>query len=135
PNCTTTGLAITLRPLLDRFGVRQVLMTSLQALSGAGRAGGVIGMDILDNVIPFIPNEEERVEIESHKILGQLGDGTIEPAAFRISCTCTRVNVMDGHTEAVYLSLERPASVDEVRGAMEEYAPVLRDAGLPSAPE
>jgi aspartate-semialdehyde dehydrogenase len=135
PNCTTTGLAITLRPLLDRFGVRQVLMTSMQALSGAGRAGGVLGMDVLDNVIPYIPNEEERVEIESHKILGRAAAGSVEPADFRISCTCTRVNVMDGHTEAVFVSLERAAGLGDVRAVMEDYAAALRDAGLPSAPE
>jgi len=134
PNCTTTGLAVTLRPLLDRFGVRQVLMTSMQALSGAGR-DGVPGMAILDNVIPYIPNEEERVEIESKKILGRLGEGGIQPAEFRISSTCTRVNVMDGHTEAVFLSLEQAASVEDVRGAMEDYAKVLNKAGLPSAPQ
>lgn len=134
PNCTTTGLAVTLRPLLDRFGLKQVLMTSMQSLSGAGR-DGVPGMAILDNVIPYIPNEEERVEIESRKVLGRLGEGVIQPADLRLSCTCTRVNVMDGHTEAVFLSLGRPASVEEVRAAMEDYAPVLRDAGLPSAPE
>ncbi len=134
PNCTTTGLAVTLRPLMDRFGVRQVLMTSMQALSGAGR-DGVPGMAILDNLIPYIPNEEQRVEIESRKILGRLGEGVIEPAQFRLSCTCTRVNVMDGHTESVFLSLDRSVPLSEVRGAMEDYAPVLREAGLPSAPD
>ena len=135
PNCTTAGLAVTLRPLMDRFGINQVLMTSMQAMSGAGRDGGVLGMDILDNVIPYIPNEEERVEIESRKMLGRLGEGVIRPADIRLSCTCTRVNVMDGHTEAVYVSLDQGASVDEVRAAMEEYAGVLQGAGLPSAPE
>ena len=135
PNCTTTGMAITLRPILDNFGIRSIIMTSMQALSGAGRAGGVIGLDILDNVIPYIPNEEERVEIESKKILGRLGEGVIAPAEFRVSATCTRVNVLDGHTEAVYVSTERPASVQDIRRAMEEYAPVLRAQGLPSAPD
>ena len=135
PNCTATGLAVTLRPILHRFGIQRVLMTSLQAISGAGRAGGVLGMDILDNVIPFIPNEEERVEIESRKILGNLGEGAIEPADFKMSSTCTRVNVMDGHTESVFLSTAQPASVADIREAMEAYAPVLRPLGLPSAPE
>lgn len=135
PNCTTTGLAVTLRPIMDQFGVRQVLMTSMQAVSGAGRADGVLGLDILDNVIPYIPNEEQRVEIESKKILGRLGEGSIAAADFRISCTCTRVNVLDGHTETVFLSTERPASVEEVRAAMEAYAPALQPLGLPSAPE
>ena len=135
PNCTTTGLAVTMRPIMDAFGVRQVLMTSMQAMSGAGRAGGVLGLDILDNIIPYIPNEEQRVEIESKKILGRLGEGAIADADFRISCTCTRVNVMDGHTETVFLSTERPASVADIRAVMESYAPVLQPLGLPSAPE
>jgi aspartate-semialdehyde dehydrogenase len=135
PNCTTTGLAITLRPIMDRFGIDRVIMTSMQALSGAGRAGGVLGMDILDNVVPYIPNEEQRVEIESKKILGCLGEGAIAQATFRISSTCTRVNVMDGHTETVYVGTRDPASVDDVRRAMLEYAPVLAGAGLPSAPQ
>ncbi len=135
PNCTTTGLAISLRPIMDAFGVKQVLMTSMQAMSGAGRNGGVLGMDILDNVIPYIPNEEERVMIESRKILGKLGEGDIVHADFRISCTCTRVNVIDGHTESVFVSTERPASVDDIRDAMRAYAPVLVPLGLPSAPE
>jgi len=135
PNCTTTGLAITLRPIIDHFGVDQVLMTSMQALSGAGRAGGVIGMDILDNIVPFIPNEEERVELESKKILGTLGGGRIEHAPLRVSATCTRVNVMDGHTEAVWVTTKKKASADDVRAAMQAYAPVLRSCNLPSAPQ
>ena len=135
PNCTTTGLAITLRPLIDAFGVDQVLMTSMQALSGAGRAGGVLGMDILDNVIPFIPNEEERVELESKKILGTLGEGMIVPAPLRVSATCTRVNVMDGHTEAVWVTTKKAASPEDVRQAMEAYSGILRPYNLPSAPQ
>ncbi len=138
PNCTTTGMAVTLRPILDNFGVRSVIMTSMQALSGAGRTGGVIGLDILDNVIPFIPNEEERVELESKKILGRLGEAPnwrIAPAEFRVSATCTRVNVLDGHTEAIYLSTEKPATVQDIRKAMEDYAPILQSQGLPSAPD
>ena len=135
PNCTTTGLAITLRPILDQFGLDQVLMTSMQALSGAGRAGGVLGMDVLDNIVPFIPNEEERVEIESKKILGTLGEGRIEHAALRVSATCTRVNVMDGHTEAVWVTTKQKATADDIRQAMRAYAPVLQPYNLPSAPQ
>ena len=72
PNCTTVGLAITLKPLDDAFGVSRVIMTSMQALSGAGRSPGVSAMDILDNIVPYIPKEEEKVEKETHKILGKL---------------------------------------------------------------
>ena len=135
PNCTATGMAITMKPVLDRFGIDRIVVTTMQALSGAGRAGGVLGMDVLDNVVPYIPNEEQRVELESKKILGFLGEGEVAPAAFRVSATCTRVNVMDGHTESVVLSTKRAASVQEVRQAMDDYAGVLRPLGLPSAPE
>ncbi|GIW05747.1 MAG: aspartate-semialdehyde dehydrogenase [Dehalococcoidia bacterium] len=134
PNCTTTGLAITLKPLLDRFGIRLVLMTSLQALSGAGRSPGVIGLDILDNVIPYIPNEEEKVQRETQKILGVLTAEGIEPARFAVSCTCTRVNVLDGHTESVFVSLDRPATLDEVKAAFREYDAGFGSLRLPTAP-
>src|SRR5439155_16043862 len=111
--CTTVGLAITLRPLYDRFGVQGVVMTSLQSMSGAGRSPGVSGLDIIDNVIPYIPGEEEKVERETQKILGTLDGDTVRPAPFSISCTCTRVNVSDGHTETAFVSLGKSASADE----------------------
>src|SRR3954470_22918595 len=101
PNCTTTGLAITLAPLHERFGVKAVMMTSMQAMSGAGRSPGVIGLDILDNVIPYIPKEEEKVQTETQKILGRVTPDGIVPASIAVSCTCTRVNVLEGHTESV----------------------------------
>jgi aspartate-semialdehyde dehydrogenase len=134
PNCTTVGLAITLRPLLDRFGVGAVVMTSLQSMSGAGRSPGVSGLDIIDNVIPYIPGEEEKVERETQKILGTLDGDTIRPAPFAVSCTCTRVNVSEGHTEAVFVQLARPAGVEEVRSVFCEFAGDFADRRLPSAP-
>lgn len=130
PNCTTTGLVVSLKPLHDTFGVRAVTMTSLQAVSGAGRQGGVLALDVIDNVVPFIPGEEEKVATETTKILGHWD----EPAPFAVSCTCTRVNVQDGHTEAVFVGTERPADADAAIGAMERFATDgLR--GLPSAPD
>jgi aspartate-semialdehyde dehydrogenase len=134
PNCTTIGLAITLKPLHDAFGVRTVLMTSMQALSGAGRSGGVLGMDILDNVVPYIPKEEQKVQRETQKILGSLNAEGIEDAPFAVSCTCTRVNVQDGHTESVFVALDKPASVDDVKAAIEAFNKAVR-TDLPSAPE
>ncbi len=134
PNCTTTGLAVTLKPLLDRFGVRFVLMTSMQAMSGAGRSPGVIGLDILDNVIPFIPKEEEKVQRETQKILGTLGECGVAPAQFAVSCTCTRVNVLDGHTESVFASLDADVTEAEVAAAMRDYDGGLCALGLPTAP-
>jgi aspartate-semialdehyde dehydrogenase len=134
PNCTVTGLAITLKPLLDRFGIRQVLMTSMQGVSGAGRAGGVLSLDILDNIIPFISGEEEKVEREAGKILGTVSGGTIAPATFSVSATCTRAAVVDGHTEAVSVATERPCSPAEAAAAMTEYDGDLGGLNLPSAP-
>ena len=134
PNCTTTGLVITLKPLMDSFGVRSVVMTSLQALSGAGRSPGVIGLDILDNVIPYIVGEEEKVQTETHKILGTYDKGRIENASMGISCTCTRVNVLDGHTEAVFISLGRRCTVEEVKKALLGFGRDIVESGLPSAP-
>ncbi|NOJ94449.1 aspartate-semialdehyde dehydrogenase [Corallococcus sp. CA049B] len=136
PNCTTTGLAVTLAPLAERFGVKAVLMTSLQAMSGAGRSPGVIGLDILDNVVPYIPKEEHKVEVETKKILGALNPAgaALTPHDVRVSCTCTRVAVLEGHTESVFVSLGKKATVAEVTQAMREWqgAQVARD--LPSAP-
>jgi len=134
PNCTTTGLAVTLKPIYDSFGVKGVVMTSLQAVSGAGRSPGVAALDIVDNVIPFIPKEEEKVQVETKKILGRLEGGAIAPAGFRVSCTCTRVNVLEGHTESVFVSTERRCRSEDVKEAMRRYSGVLAGEGLPSAP-
>ncbi len=134
PNCTTTGLAITLAPLHERFGVRRVFMTSMQAVSGAGRSPGVIALDNIDNIIPYIPKEEEKVEKETRKILGRLQGDEIAPAPFSVSCTCTRVPVIEGHTESVFVELERPASEADVRGAWREFGTEFLARGYPSAP-
>jgi aspartate-semialdehyde dehydrogenase len=135
PNCTTTGLAITLAPLHERFGVRRVFMTSMQAVSGAGRSPGVIALDNIDNIIPFIPKEEEKVEKETRKILGRLDGDEIAPAPFSVSCTCTRVPVLEGHTESVFVELERPASEIDVKGAWREHGAAFLARGYPSAPK
>jgi len=132
PNCTTTGLVLALKPVVDAFGARRVLVTSMQGISGAGRSPGVIALDILDNVIPFIPNEEEKVARETRKIFGRLGEGTIVPRDMTVSATCTRAAVLEGHTEAVSVELERPASVEQVTAAMRAFG---QGRKLPSAPE
>ena len=134
PNCTTTGLVVALAPLVRAFGVQSVIMTSLQALSGAGRSPGVGSLEILDNVIPFIPKEEEKVQTETPKILGRLAGDRIEELELPVSATCTRVNVRDGHTESVSLSLGRAASLDEVAGALQAFGGDFTDLGLPSSP-
>lgn len=135
PNCTTIGLVYSLKPLLDRFGLERVLMTSLQAISGAGRSPGVISLDILDNVIPYIPGEEEAVETETLKILGRIQTETITPAEFLVSSTCTRVNVREGHTESVFVSTSNSCTVEEVSEAMRTFDGGLGGLGLPSAPK
>ena len=131
PNCTTTGLVIALKPLHDAFGVRRVMVTSMQGISGAGRSPGVVGLDIIDNVVPFIPKEEEKVARETRKIFATLGEGGLRDADFVVSATCTRASVLEGHTEAVSVSLEKPASPADVAAAMRAF-----DGGraLPSAP-
>lgn len=149
PNCTTVGLAITLKPLHDAFGLERVVMTSMQAVSGAGRSPGVGALDILDNLIPFIANEEEKVEREVRKILGGIvvnpapgelrtdafPDSFIDPLLLPISCTCTRVPVLDGHTEAVFVATRRPAPLDEVKAALTGFGAGLRCLDLPSLPQ
>ena len=134
PNCTTVGLAISLAPLVRTFGLDTVVMTSLQAVSGAGRNGGVLSLDIIDNVIPYIPKEEEKVRREVCKILGQVTTAGLEPLPIRISATCTRVPVMDGHTASVLAVTSRQASASEARAAMESFGREFVELGLPSSP-
>jgi|TARA_B100000315_G_scaffold257084_1_gene304733 aspartate-semialdehyde dehydrogenase len=135
PNCTTTGLAISLKPINDTFGLMSVMMTSMQAVSGAGRSPGVAALDITDNIIPFIPNEEQKVQKETRKILGTLNEKGVKPANFNISCTCTRTNVLDGHTESVFISTKEKCSIKGIKEALEKYSGILADKGLPSAPK
>ncbi len=134
PNCTTTGLAVTLAPLDAAFGVDAVVMTSMQAMSGAGRSPGVIGMDILDNVIPYIPKEEGKVEVETRKILGTLRGNQVAPHPMKVSCTCTRVSVLDGHTEAVFVSLKAKATLSDIASCWREWKGDETTRRLPSAP-
>ena len=135
PNCTTTGLAITMKPLYEKYGAKKVMMTSMQAISGAGRSPGVSAMDVIDNIIPYIPNEENKVRIETKKILGKLKDGKIEPADIRVSCTCTRVPVIDGHTESVFVETEKEVDPKNAKETYEQYNKEISVAGLPSAPK
>jgi aspartate-semialdehyde dehydrogenase len=134
PNCTTMGLVVTLKPLLDRFGVERVVMTSMQGVSGAGLSPGVAALEILDNIVPFIPGEEEKVVRETGKILGAVADGRITPAAIPVSATCTRASVTEGHTEAVTVSLGTAATPAEVMEAFREFGREWTARGLPSAP-
>ena len=135
PNCTTAGLVITLKPIYETFGLNTIVMTSMQAMSGAGRSPGVLGLDILDNVIPFIPGEEEKVQRETQKILGNFEGSSISPAKFDLSCTCTRVNVREGHTESVFASTQKACEVEDIARAMREFVGSSGETDLPSAPK
>jgi aspartate-semialdehyde dehydrogenase len=135
PNCTTVGLVISLKPLHDAFGVERVLMTSMQGLSGAGRSPGVIGLDILDNIIPYIPKEEEKVATETGKILGRLGEGGIESLPAAVGATCTRAAVIEGHTLAVSVQTKKACDPAAAVAAMREFRGDFAGLNLPSAPQ
>ena len=135
PNCTTTGLVITLKPIMKEFEIEGIFMTSMQALSGAGRSPGVIALDIMDNVIPYIPKEEEKVQVETKKILGDLDSESIIPAQIRVSCTCTRVPVLDGHTETVFVGTRKPTEPEQVKDAMTRFSRDISIQKLPSSPK
>jgi aspartate-semialdehyde dehydrogenase len=135
PNCTTTGLAITLKPIMDKYGVESVFMTSLQALSGAGRSPGVIALDIMDNVIPYIPKEEEKVQIETKKILGELNQTSIVPNNIKVSCTCMRVPVSDGHTESVFVETKESVDPHMIKKEMLKFSKNVSIKELPTAPK
>ena len=130
PNCTTAVLTLSLKPILAQFGLRNVVMSSMQGASGAGYPG-VASLDIIDNVIPFINGEEEKVQRETQKILGEPG----RSAGFNVSASCHRVAVIDGHTEAVFVQTEKSASPEQIARCMEEFAAEPQKLKLPTAPE
>ncbi|MGA2626399.1 MAG: aspartate-semialdehyde dehydrogenase [Candidatus Bathyarchaeia archaeon] len=130
PNCTTAILTLSLKPICDAFGLKSVVISSMQAASGAGYPG-VASLDIIDNVIPFINGEEEKVQRETVKILGQVGHS----AEFEVSASCHRVAVLDGHTEAVFVQTEKPATPAQVEQCMEVFTAEPQKLKLPTAPE
>jgi aspartate-semialdehyde dehydrogenase len=132
PNCTATGLAITLKALDHSFGVDAVIVTTIQGISGAGR--DLPALDIVENIIPYIPREEERVTIETRKILGQAAERGIVELPIKISATCTRAPVLAGHTESVTVSLKRAALVEDVISAFEAYGRDFTTLALPNSP-
>ena len=132
PNCSAIGLVMALKPIEERFGIEQIFVTTMQAVSGAGYPG-VPSMDILGNVVPYIKNEEEKMEAETLKLLGSLQDEHIVPLAARMSAHCNRVAVEDGHTESVSIKLTRPATREEMLAAWAEFQP-LKGQDLPTAP-
>jgi aspartate-semialdehyde dehydrogenase len=133
PNCTATGLAVTLKALDLRFGVDSAIVTTMQGISGAGR--DLPALDIVENIIPYIPHEEERVMIETRKLLGRIAEGGIAESLIKVSATCTRASVLAGHTEAVTVGLKRAASVEEAIAAFEDYGREFTSIGLPNSPQ
>jgi aspartate-semialdehyde dehydrogenase len=137
PNCSTIGLVMALKPIEERFGIEQIFVTTMQAVSGAGYPG-VASMDILGNVVPYIGSEEEKMEAETLKLLGKLSGHAVTPLAARISAQCNRVAVEDGHTECVSIKLGsrlgRLARREEILDAWAEFRP-LAGQGLPTAPD
>jgi len=133
PNCSTIMIAMALAPLHARFGVEAAVTTTLQALSGAGYPG-VASLDTLDNVLPYIGSEEEKIETETVKILGRFRHDTIEHAPIKVSAQCHRVNVSDGHMAAVRVKLKREVTIDAVRDAFVSYRSLPQELGLYSAP-
>ncbi len=133
PNCTTIGLVMVLAPLERAFGLEAVMMTSMQAISGAGYPGEA-SMDIIDNVVPHIGGEEEKVEMEPQKILGKLTDTKIVSAPFLVSAQCNRVAVQDGHLESVRVKLQKKTTVEAVAEALASFTGLPQELKLPTAP-
>ena len=134
PNCSAIGLVMALAPLDHAFGLETVMAVTMQAVSGAGYPG-VASMDILGNVIPHIPKEEEKMEEETRKLLGRLNGSSIVPGSFAMSAQCNRVAVEDGHTESVSVKLKKKAAPEEIIAAWNEFRSVPQEKNLPSAPK
>jgi aspartate-semialdehyde dehydrogenase len=133
PNCSAIGLVLALAPLEQRFGLDTVMAVTMQAVSGAGYPG-VASLDILGNVIPFIKNEEEKMEEETRKLLGHVNGTRVIPGAFAMSAQCNRVAVEDGHTESVSIRLKTKAKPEEIISAWNGYRAEPQELKLPSAP-
>lgn len=133
-NCTTMFLAMALGPIHKAFTIEKIFMVSMQAVSGAGYPG-VPSLDIMGNVIPYIGGEEEKVEIETRKILGTFDGKRIALADFAVSAQCNRVAVEDGHTESVSIKLARKTSAAEIADLLRNFSGLPQQLNLPSAPK
>jgi aspartate-semialdehyde dehydrogenase len=134
PNCSAIGLVLALAPLHRAFTLESVMAVTMQAVSGAGYPG-VASLDILGNVIPYIANEEEKMEEETQKLLGKLDGSRIVPAPFSMSAQCNRVPVEDGHTESVAIRLKKKAAPEEIIAAWNDFRAEPQQLRLPSAPD
>lgn len=135
PNCSTTHLVSALHPLHETFDVKKIFVVTMQSVSGAGYAG-VVSMDIIDNVVPFIGAEEDKMERrEPQKLLGTFDGQRVQAADFHVSAHCNRVPVRNGHLEAISVEFARRPSLEDVRLAWAEYNPLPQQLRLPSAPQ
>jgi aspartate-semialdehyde dehydrogenase len=137
PNCCAIGLVLPLAPLQARFGIEKLFVSTMQAVSGAGYPG-VASLDILGNIIPYIKNEEEKLQEEVAKLLGASSNNGFQPADLALSAHCNRVAVIDGHTECISIKLRKPATHAEILEAWSDFQPLhgkgLNGLHLPSAP-
>jgi aspartate-semialdehyde dehydrogenase len=133
PNCSTTSAVLPLKIFDDRFGLEAAIITTLQAISGAGYPG-VSSLDMIDNVIPYIAEEDDKLEVEPKKMLGMVRDGRLEMADLRLSAQANRVPVSDGHLATVSVLLHQQATLDEAVAALENWQPPAICAELPSSP-
>jgi aspartate-semialdehyde dehydrogenase len=135
PNCTGTGLTMVLKPLIDDFGAKKAIVTTMQALSGAGFPG-VPSLSIQENVIPYIKNEEEKVAAEAKKILGTVADGgKIKPSPLTMGISCNRVAVIDGHMETLYAEFADEIAPTDAEKALARFRGAPQKLRLPTAPE
>ncbi len=134
PNCSTIGLVLALKPLEDKFGIESINVTTLQAISGAGFSG-LTSLDVMDNVIPYIKGEEEKLETEPLKILGSLADGKIDFAEINISAQCNRISITDGHTECAQIKFREKPSREDIIHAWNSFTADPQEMMLPSAPQ
>jgi aspartate-semialdehyde dehydrogenase len=134
PVCTVTIIAMSMKPIIDAFGMQMCFQVTLQALSGAGPKG-LAAMDLVENMVPFIGKEEEKLENEGPKILGSVGDGEIISSPMPLSTSCNRIPVLYGHTICIFAHTEKPASVDEAKKVFAEWSGPPQELKLPSAPE
>jgi aspartate-semialdehyde dehydrogenase len=134
PNCSAIGLVLALAPLDRAFGLDTVMVTTMQAVSGAGYPG-VASLDILGNVVPYIGKEEEKMEEETRKLLGHLNGSSVVPGNFAMSAQCNRVAVEDGHTESVSIKLKKKTTAEEIIAAWNGFRSLPQEMNLPLAPE
>ncbi len=132
-NCSTTGLVLGLKPLLN-FGLVSVTVTTYQALSGAGRHG-IASLDIFGNVIPYIKNEEEKIERETKKIFGRIHKDGVKDASIEVNASCCRVPTRDGHLESIVLELQEDVGIEAIKTTLSSFRGIPQQMKLPTAPE